>query len=141
MFLNRFPFCFRVCALCLVLGSTQKKLPQSPSRLLAEGGEGVVVALRRRLFSRLGRHFGLETIFWSLGFFLRWSCWSTREFGAEVFGKRLRNGVRDLGGFPLFSPRGRLDFCRGRAESPLLRYSDVEPLSIDNLSAKNFLGA
>ena len=119
---------------------TREEIPRNLSRPLAKGGEGAAVAQRRRPFSRLDRPFGLQTSFWSLGF-LRRSRWSTREFGVEIFGKRLRNGVRDLGGFPLFSPRGRLDFCRGRAESPLLRYSDVEPLSIDNLSAKNFLGA
>ena len=122
-----------------ILG-TREEIPRNLSRPSAKGGEGAAVAQRRRPFSRLDRPFGLQTSFWSLGF-LRRSRWSTREFGVEIFGKWLRNGVRDLGGFPLFSPRGRLDFCRGRAESPLLRYSDVEPLSIDNLSAKNFLEA
>ena len=104
---------------------TRRELPRSLSRPLAKGGEGVAVARGHRLFSRFDRPFGLRTRFWSLGF-LRRSCQSAREFGVEIFERRLRNGVRDLGGSPLFSPRGRL----GSAEAePSLSHSVIVTLS------------
>ena len=95
---------------------TREEIPRNLSRPSAKGGEGAAVAQRRRPFSRLDRPFGFQTSFWSLGV-LRRSRRSAREFGAEIFGKRSRNGVRDLGGAP-FSPRGRLDFAEAEPSLP-----------------------
>ena len=103
--------------LSVSFSETREEIPRNLSRPSAKGGEGAAVAQRRRPFSRLDRPFGLQTSFWSLGF-LRRSRRSAREFGVEIFGKRLRNGVRDLGGFPLFSPRGRLDFAEAEPSLP-----------------------
>ena len=82
-----------------------KKLPQSLSRLLAEGGEGVVVALRRRPFSRLGRPFGLETTFWSLGFFAMVLSEHERVWRGN-FWKTVEKLCPGLRGVPPLAPEG-----------------------------------